>query len=125
MKAFFFLTCITFSFRVTAQNVLPKPEGEYCDKAGNLVAFCIVFKGDTFYSGISSMMFAYVGKGTYAINDNRLTLTYCKADSTRDVDGTVRAGTIVKYTIKKLTPTELILKREGDKNVTTLKREKE
>jgi len=83
------------------------------------------FKGDTFYSGVVSMMFNYVGKGTYEIKDNELILNYCKGDSSRYVDGTVPSGTVKKYKIKKITSSEIIIRDEEKKDFTTLKKEKQ
>ena len=88
------------------------------------MAYCMSFKGDTFRSGILSMMFNYVGKGTYKLSEDSLILYYCKGDSSRYVDGTVPAGTIKKYSLKKITETELIIKDAEKKDITKLKKEK-
>lgn len=64
-----FIPVFTFVFSVVcfSQTVSEKLNGEYCENAGNIMAFCISFKGDTFHYGILSMMFNFVGKGTYYI----------------------------------------------------------
>ena len=118
------LSSIFFSFSIYGQNIPNKLDGEYCDRAGNIMAYCMSFKGDTFRSGILSMMFNYVGKGTYTLNNDSLTLYYCKGDSSRYVDGTVPPGTVKKYFVKKITETELVIKDTEKKDITKLKKEK-
>ena len=122
---FFFVVCyLLSSCNTSLKNIPKKLEGEYCDRAGNIMAFCMSFKSDTFHYGIVSMMFNYVGNGTYTINEDILKLNFCKADSSRYVDGTVRNGTIKYYKIKKVSPLEIIVKDMEQKKFFVLKRSK-
>ena len=108
---FIIVVCsLFFSFCSSTKNNLKIPDGEYCERAGNIMAFCMSFKADTFHYGIVSMMFNYVGKGTYTLNKNILTLNFCKGDSSRYIDGTVRSGSVKHYKIKKISASKIIVR---------------
>ncbi len=121
----FFTFYIFFSNNMFSQEIPEKLNGMYCNKAGNIMAFCLTFEGDTFHSALASMMFGYAGKGTYKIKNDSLILYYCKGDSSYYVDRTTPSGTITKYKIKKATDAELIIKMNGEKKYSTLKKEKQ